>query len=408
MADYKYLIIGGGMTGDAAARGIRELDPSDSIGLIGAESDPPYDRPPLSKALWGNADLDIIWRNTQETGATLLLGRKAVTLDPAGRRIVDDQGSTYTYEKLLLATGGTPRRLPFGGDGITPASAAGVIYYRTLADYKKLRQACATCQSFAVIGGGFIGSEIAAALSINNKKVSLLFPEDDIGARVFPPDLSQFITGLFRLNGVEVLSGETLANIEPKEGGYLLTTKSGRQLLAESVVAGLGITPNVELAAAAGLAVGNGATPAGAAGVRVDDCLRTSQPDIYAAGDVAEFFSPALGKRRRVEHEDNANRMGRQAGRNMAGAAEPYLHLPSFYSDLFEVGYEAVGELDARLTIVADWTDPFQEGVLYYLDGGRVRGVLLWNVWEQVPKARQLVAEPGPFTAEDLKGRIPG
>jgi NADPH-dependent 2,4-dienoyl-CoA reductase/sulfur reductase-like enzyme len=391
MADYKYLIIGGGMTADAAARGIRELDPSGSIGLIGAESDPPYDRPPLSKALWISADLNIIWRNTKETGTALLLGRKAVSLDPAGRRVVDDQGSTYTYEKLLLATGGTPRRLPFGGDGI--------IYYRTLADYKKLRQACATCQSFAVIGGGFIGSEIAAALSINKKKVSLLFPEDSIGARVFPPDLSQFITGLFRLNGVEVLSGETLANIVPQEGGYLLTTKSGRRLLAGSVVAGLGITPNVELAAAAGLALGNG--------IHVDEQLRTSQPDIYAAGDVAEFFSPALGKYWRVEHEDNANRMGHQAGRNMAGAAEPYLHLPSFYSDLFEMGYEAVGELDARLTIAADWTDPFQEGVLYYLEGGRVRGVLLWNVWEQVPAARQLVAEPGPFTAEDLKGRIP-
>jgi NADPH-dependent 2,4-dienoyl-CoA reductase/sulfur reductase-like enzyme len=392
MADYKYLIIGGGMTADAAARGIRELDPSGSIGLIGAESDPPYDRPPLSKALWTSADLDTIWRNTKETGTALLLGRKAVSLVPAGRRVVDDQGSTYTYEKLLLATGGTPRRLPFGGDGI--------IYYRTLADYKKLRQACATCQSFAVIGGGFIGSEIAAALSINKKKVSLLFPEDSIGARVFPPDLSQFITGLFRLNGVEVLSGETLANIVPQEGGYLLTTKSGRRLLAGSVVAGLGITPNVELAAAAGLALGNG--------IHVNEQLRTSQPDIYAAGDVAEFFSPALGKYRRVEHEDNANRMGHQAGRNMAGATEPYLHLPSFYSDLFEMGYEAVGELDARLTIVADWTDPFQEGVLYYLEGGRVRGVLLWNVWEQVPAARQLVAEPGPFSAEDLKGRIPG
>jgi len=391
MADYKYLIIGGGMTADAAARGIRELDPSGSIGLIGAESDPPYDRPPLSKALWTSADLDIIWRNTKETDTALLLGRKAVSLNPAGRRVVDDQGSTYTYEKLLLATGGTPRRLPFGGDG--------VIYYRTLADYKKLRQACATCQNFAVIGGGFIGSEIAAALSINKKKVSLLFPEDSIGARVFPPDHSQFITRLFRLNGVEVLSGETLANIEPQEDGYLLTTKSGRRLLVGSVVAGLGITPNVELAAAAGLALGNG--------IHVNEQLRTSQPDIYAAGDVAEFFSSALGKFRRVEHEDNANRMGHQAGRNMAGAAEPYLHLPSFYSDLFEVGYEAVGELDARLTIVADWTDPFQEGVLYYLEGGRVRGVLLWNVWEQVPAARQLVAEPGPFTAEDLKGRIP-
>ena len=390
MANYKYLIIGGGMTADAAARGIRELDPSGSIGIIGTESDPPYDRPPLSKALWSSADLDIIWRNTQETGAALLLGRKAVTLDPAGRQVVDDQGSATSYEKLLLATGGTPRRLPFGGEGI--------IYYRTLADYRRLRQMCAACQSFAVIGGGFIGTEIAAALTMENKKVSLLFPEEGVGARVFPSDLSQFVTGLFRENGVELLSGETLANIEPQAGGYVLTTQSGRQVLAEGVIAGLGITPNVELAAAAGLALGNG--------IRVDEQLRTSQADIYAAGDVAEVFSPALGKFRRVEHEDNANRMGSQAGRNMAGAAEAYLHLPSFYSDLFDASYEAVGELDARLTIVADWSDPYQEGVLYYLEGGRVRGVLLWNVWEQVPAARALIAEPGPFTAEDLKGRI--
>jgi len=392
MANYKYLIIGGGMTADAAARGIREMDPSGSIGIIGAESDPPYDRPPLSKALWTNADLDIIWRNTQETGAALLLGRKAVALDPTGRRVTDDQGSTTTYEKLLLATGGTPRRLPFGGEG--------VIYYRTLADYRRLRQACVACQRFAVIGGGFIGTEIAAALAFDNKKVSLLFPEASVGARVFPPDLSQFVTGLFRQNEVDLLSGETLANVESQADGYLLTTKSGRQLRAEGVIAGLGITPNIELAAAAGLALGNG--------VRVDEQLCTSQADIYAAGDVAEVFSPALGKYRRVEHEDNANRMGRQAGRNMAGAAEPYLHLPSFYSDLFEAGYEAVGDLDARLTIVADWSDPYQEGVVYYLEGGRVRGVLLWNVWEQVPAARALIAEPGPFTAEDLKGRIPG
>jgi 3-phenylpropionate/trans-cinnamate dioxygenase ferredoxin reductase component len=392
MTNYKYLIIGGGMTGDAAARGIREVDPNGSIGIVGTESDPPYDRPPLSKALWTNADLDIIWRNTQETGATLMLGRRVVTLDPAARQVVDDQGSAYTYEKLLLATGGTPRRLPFGGEGI--------IYYRTLADYRKLRQVSAAHKSFAVIGGGFIGTEIAAALTMNNKKVSLLFPEEGVGARVFPADLSQFVTGLFRQNGVDLLAGEMLENIEPQEGGYRLTTKSGRQLQTEGVIAGLGITPNVELAAAAGLALGNG--------VRVDEQLRTSQADIYAAGDVAEVFSPAFGKYRRVEHEDNANFMGLQAGRNMAGAGEPYLHLPSFYSDLFDVGYEAVGELDARLTIAADWIDPFQKGVVYYLEGGRVRGVLLWNVWEKVPAARALVAEPGPFTAENVKGRIPG
>lgn len=122
---------------------------------------------------------------------------------------------------------------------------------------------------------------------------------------------------------------------------------------------------------------------------------------------MASFHNPALGTRMRVEHEDNANVMGRQAGRNMAGEAGAYRHLPFFYSDLFEIGYEAAGDLDARQRAVADWKEPFREGVVYYLRDGRVRGVLLWNVWGQVDAARQLIAEPGPFTPQALMGRLP-
>jgi NADPH-dependent 2,4-dienoyl-CoA reductase/sulfur reductase-like enzyme len=163
-------------------------------------------------------------------------------------------------------------------------------------------------------------------------------------------------------------------------------------------LAGAGIEPNVDLARKAGLAVENG--------IVVDELLRTSHPDIYAAGDVASFHNPALGKRIRVEHEDNANTMGKAAGRNMAGSAEPYRHLPFFYSDLFEFGYEAVGELDSRLETFADWKQPNKEGVVYYLREGRVRGVLLWNVWGKVDAARELIASPGPFSADSLKGRL--
>jgi NADPH-dependent 2,4-dienoyl-CoA reductase/sulfur reductase-like enzyme len=141
-------------------------------------------------------------------------------------------------------------------------------------------------------------------------------------------------------------------------------------------------------------------------GIVVDEHLQTSTPDIYAAGDVANFFNPALGTRMRVEHEDNANTMGRAAGRAMTGATEPYTHLPFFYSDLFELGYEAVGELDSRLETFADWKQPFREGVVYYLKEGRVRGVLLWNTWGQVDAARALIAERGPFSANNLRGRF--
>jgi 3-phenylpropionate/trans-cinnamate dioxygenase ferredoxin reductase subunit len=175
---------------------------------------------------------------------------------------------------------------------------------------------------------------------------------------------------------------------------------SGERVLeADGVVAGIGIEPNVELARAAGLEVENG--------IVVDASLRTSHPDIFAAGDVASFANPALGVRLRVEHEDNANTMGRMAGRAMTRQSVSYDHLPFFYSDLFELGYEAVGEVDSRLETVADWKEPYREGVVYYLRDGRVRGVLLWNVWEQVDAARRLIAEPGPFRPEDLKGRLP-
>jgi NADPH-dependent 2,4-dienoyl-CoA reductase/sulfur reductase-like enzyme len=135
--------------------------------------------------------------------------------------------------------------------------------------------------------------------------------------------------------------------------------------------------------------------------------LQTSHSDFYAAGDVADFYSPALGNYTRVEHEDNANTMGRLAGKNMAGKSEPYHHLPFFYSDLFDLGYEAVGELDARLQTVADWKQPFREGVIYYQKHGVVRGVLLWNVWGQVDAARELIAKKTALQASQLKQILP-
>jgi NADPH-dependent 2,4-dienoyl-CoA reductase/sulfur reductase-like enzyme len=386
MENYKYLIIGGGMTADAAIRGIRETDSDGSIGLISIEPDPPYNRPPLSKALWKGKPLDSVWRKTETRNVSLHLGRKIVALNADELSAQDDQGNEYQGEKLLLATGGTPRRFDFGGDDI--------IYYRTLEDYRRLVRMSKADDDFAVIGGGFIGAEITAALAMNGKKVTMLFPDDGIGAHMYPRDLSQFISEYFRKKGVEILQGEKVTNFSTRNRQHVLKTSSGREVLARGVIAGIGIEPNIELAKAAGLKVTKG--------ISVDKYLVTSHPNIYAAGDVAEFFNPALGKDIRVEHEDNANTMGRLAGHNMAGASEPYHHLPYFYSDLFELGYEAVGLLDARMTIAADWAEPFKKGIVYYLSEGRVRGVLLWNVWKKVDSARELIAQPGPFNAEDL------
>jgi len=391
MPHYTYLIVGGGMTADSAARGIREIDSSGVIGLISQETDEPYDRPPLSKGLWKDQKLDSIWRHTRDRKVELHLGVRVEALDVSAKRLRDDRGGTFTFDKLLLATGGTPRRLTFGGDQI--------IYYRTAADYRLLRDLTKKHKRFAVIGGGFIGSEIAAALAMNQREVVMVFPGQAICGHIFPAELSGFLNDYYRKKGVEVLSGESVSGMEPRGDGFVLRTKSGREITADSVVAGLGIQPNIDLARENGLAVANG--------ILVDEFLHAGHPDIYAAGDVAEFYNPALGKRLRVEHEDNANTMGRIAGRNMAGKSEAYHHLPFFYSDLFDLGYEAVGELDARLDTFTDWKDPHREGVIYYLSAGRVRGVLSWNVWGQVDAARELIAQQGPFRPDDLKGRLP-
>lgn len=391
MTHYSYLIVGGGMTGDAAARAIRETDPSGAVGLISAEPHPPYARPPLSKGLWKGEPEAAIWKGTEAAGVDLRLGRRVTAIDTRRKSVTDAHGEVVSYDRLLLATGGTPRRLPLDTDQI--------IYFRTYDDYRRLQALANERLRFAVLGGGFIGSEIAAALQLAGRDVTMLVPEDGIGARVFPVDLSRALVADYREQGVEVRTREGLAGLTPRAGKVVLRTTGGHDLPVDVVVAGLGIQPNVALAEQAGLRVDNG--------IVVDERLRTSVPDIFAAGDVANFFNPALGTRMRVEHEDNAATMGAAAGRAMAGQGSPYTHLPFFYSDLFALGYEAVGELDPRYETIADWKEPFREGVVYYVKDGRVRGVLLWNTWGQVDAARDLIAEPGPILADRLKGRLP-
>ncbi len=392
MKVYKYLIIGGGLAGDGATRGIREVDADGSIGMISVEPDPPYMRPNLSKGLWKGRPVEKIWRKTEER-ADLYLNRKVTQLDPSKKFVRDDQGDEYTYDKLLLATGGTPNHLPFG-DG-------NVIYYRNFQDYQHLRALTENGERFVVIGGSFIGSELAAALTIVGKKVTMIFPEDGISENIFPRDLSHFINDYYRKKGVELVTGESAASIQKEGDRITVRTGSGRAFEADGVVAGIGIRPNLDLAKEAGLKVDNG--------IIVNERLETSVPDIYAAGDAANFFHAALEKRTRVEHEDNAVQMGKVAGRNMAGGSEAYTHAPMFYSDLFDLGYEAVGDMSSKLKTVEDWQEePFKKGVVYYMDDGRVRGVLLWNVWEKVDDARALIKEEGPFEAKDLKGRITG
>ena len=390
MSQPSYLIIGGGMTAAAAAAGIREPDSDGTITMISAETAPPYDRPPLSKKLWsGKRTLEQIVAPLP-ADVELHLDRRVVAIDPDRRQATDDAGVVYTYDKLLLATGGAPRHLPFGGDAIN--------YYRTVEDYRTLRAEAGHGDSFVVIGGGFIGSEIAAALRSQGNDVTIVFPEDGIGNRLFPPGMPATINEMYRKHGVTVLSDASVVGVEKEGDRTVVITGDGQRLSAGRVVAGIGIIPSVELAKAMGLAVDNGVT--------VDEYLRTARPEIYAAGDVANYPDLILGIHRRVEHADAARAMGRAAGRNMAGANEPYRYLPLFYSDLFELGYEAVGQCDPRLEMVEDWQDVYSRGVVYYLKDGRVCGVLLVDVWDKVDEARALIEKGEKVDPKELINRI--
>jgi NADPH-dependent 2,4-dienoyl-CoA reductase/sulfur reductase-like enzyme len=370
MTNTTYLIVGAGMTGDMAAKGIRDQDPDGSITMVGADPNPPYKRPLLTKGLWQGASEDKLWREPA-AGVELVTGRRIVSLDLAGHTATDDAGDEYGWEKLLLATGAKPREIP-GADG--------VVWYRTLGDYRHVRELAGEGSHVVVMGGGFIGSELAAGLVGNGVHVTMLFPEDGIGHRLFPTGLSASVTDYYREKGVDVRAGELVA----EASGTAVKTQSGLELEADAVVAGLGVVADTELAEAAGLEVDDG--------IVVDEYGRVpAHDDVFAAGDVARFPVPALGISLRIEHEDHANSHGHAVGANMAGANAPYEHLPFFYSDLFDLGYEAVGLVDSRLEAVENWQEPYRKGVVTYVEDGRPRGVLLWNVWDKLDDARALI-----------------
>lgn len=390
MNSFKYLIVGGGIAADAAVQGIRQIDREGRIGIISAEPNRPYDRPPLTKGLWKDNSPKSIWRHAAAENAELFLGRTARELSFWRRQVTDDQGAGYRFEKLLLATGARPRFLP--------SSPEAVLYYRTLEDFQRLRTLTEYREQFAIIGAGFIGAELAASLASIGKRVTMIFPGPGIGANIFPADLVSFLNDYYRQKGVDLLSEEKSLEVQSRKERAVVRTQSGKQLEFDAVVAGVGVEPNIELARDAGLRVENG--------IVVDEYLCTSHPEVYAAGDVAAFYSPALSRRLRVEHEDNAQTMGQWAGRNMAGIPHSYNHLPSFYSDLFDLGYEAVGELDPRRSTIAHWEEPFRKGTVYYHRQGQVRGVLLWNVWGQVEKARELITAERRFQPQELESGL--
>lgn len=410
-ARYDYLILGAGMAADAAARGIREIDPRGTIALLGKETTEPVARPALSKKLWTDPDfsIDDVWLGTAAaTGADLVLGEAADEVDLEGRTVTTDQGRLIGYERLLVTTGGEPREL----DVEDWYDSGRVVSFRTITDYWVLREYANDEARIAVVGGSFIAVELAVALVQQGVSTSMYCREDAPLASILPPSVTRRIAaameshGICLTTGVEVRGGE----VEGSEGPVRLDLSSGDQRRYDLVVAGLGVEP------ATGPLVEAGLTADDDGGLVVDEYLRTSHPAVWAAGDVAVYPDRILG-RSRIEHVDHAQESGRAAGRSMAGADEPYTHTPYFYSVLFDDFFEAVGTLDPTLDLVEDWhgeQEPTDRGVVYYgtlapaSDGGDaldVHGVLLWNVEEAKDAARAVIAA-GPVAVRALRGRI--
>jgi NADPH-dependent 2,4-dienoyl-CoA reductase/sulfur reductase-like enzyme len=391
MKKYQYIIIGGGMSGSAAVKGIREFDPDGSIALFSDEGFPPYNRPPLTKGLWDGKKIEDITRSLESYNADLFLKTRIKKINRDQKTIVDDSGEEFAYHKLLLAIGGHPAQLPDAPEG--------VIYYRTLEDYQSLKSLSESKDRFCVIGGGFIGSEIAAALSKQGNQVTMIFPENGISGALFPDDLAEFLNHYYQGKGVRVLNGNLAKKISRVGEEFIveyqsLDEKTKGSETFDGVVVGIGIKPNTRLAQEAGLEVSDG--------IIVNEYLQTNDPDIFAAGDVSFFKNLALDKQERVEHEDNALSMGTLAGQNMTGQMKKYGNLPFFYSDLFDLGYEAVGELNKDFEIHSDWIEKYKKGTVFYMENGKIRGLVFWNLWGKVDQGRQIIKEAKNHQKDEL------
>jgi 3-phenylpropionate/trans-cinnamate dioxygenase ferredoxin reductase subunit len=361
MKPYKYVIIGGGLAGGRAGDGIRKVDTEGTIALVTGEHHMPYERPPLSKGyLTGREGLDHVYLKEDAYYA-----QNNIEVDPAARSVTLGDGRVLEYGKLLLATGGHAWRLPIPGSDLS-----GVFTLRTIEDADGIRKAAKSGKRALVLGGSFIGSEVAASLAQLGLSVTMVFPEVRLLERIVPGELSAFIHAKYGANGVRVLSGTKPDRLEGNGKVERAVLDNGDGVDVALVVMGVGIRLNTELARDAGLELGERGA------VVVDEMLRTSDPNIYAAGDIAAWPDPTFGKRLQVEHWNVARGHGLRAGRNMAGEEKPYETLPYFFSDLFDLSFEVWGDLTAWNQTVLRGTLEGGSFALYYFDQGKMVGVL--------------------------------
>jgi 3-phenylpropionate/trans-cinnamate dioxygenase ferredoxin reductase subunit len=377
------VIAGGGLAGATAAFALREGGFEGGITLVSQEQSAPYERPPLSKGyLRGESTLDQAlvrpFTDYEAGGIELLRGRRAVTLDPTIRRLNLDDGTNLMYDALLIATGAAPRHL-----GSTPVSLPGVHYLRNAEDADAIRTAGASAKKIVVIGGGWVGSEVAASLRQVGHDATLISALPRPLEHVLGPEVAEVYRALHAEHGVRLVQGR-VSSIRGTRSVEEIRLTDGHGVPAELVVIGVGAVARVQLAMRAGLETTEG-------GIAVDEYLRTSVPNIYAAGDVAAAWHPRFGRHIRIEHWDNAIQQGKAAAANILGANEPYARTPYFYSDQFDLGMEYRGFAPQWGKVVTRGNLDKREFLAFWLADNRVVAAMNANLWDHGDELQRLV-----------------
>lgn len=389
------VIVGASLAGAKAAETLRAEGFDGRLVLVGSEPDRPYERPGLSKGfLQGTTERDKLFVHDEgfyaEHDIELRTRTTVRAIDPAASEVVLDGGERLRYHRLLLATGAEPRRLTVPG-----AELDGVLYLRDVRDAEEIRRRMERASRAVVVGAGWIGSEVAASLRGAGLEVTVVEPARVPLERVLGPELGGFYADVHRDHGVDLRLGTGLAAIEGRVEAERIVTTAGDRVECDFVVAGIGVEPRTELAASAGLALGR-------RGVLVDAFGRTSDPAIFAAGDVVDAEHPLYDEPLHVEHWANALNQGPAVARTMLGKGEPYARLPYFYSDQYDVGMEYSGHATAWDRVVFRGDPASREFIAFWLAGNRVLAGMNVNVWDVTAPIQQLIRDRVPVDADRL------
>lgn len=396
MDEAKYLILGGGMVAGYAAKELADhgLKPGE-LAIVSSDNSFPYERPPLSKSFLSGKDTEAsVLINPpgfyQDHGIEVKMGTTIDTIDVANRRLRSTSGEEFAFEKLLLATGARARTTDSPGKEL-----ANLFYLRSLEDSRNIRSKAATSKQAAVIGGGFIGMEVASVLAQKGVETTMVIQEDRVWSRVFTPEMSEFFERYYAARGVRFVKRTTVTSLEGKEAVRALVLTDGRRINCDLVVAGIGAIPNTELFAGTGIALGDG--------VIVNEYLEASAAGVYAAGDIANYPDAVFEKRRRVEHWDNAVAQGQHWARAVQGDRQPFVHVPYFFSDVFDLSYELWGDSSgATRTVVRGNLSTSSFGVWWLREDHVIQTFLMSRPDEEREVAPEWIRTRQTVSAERL------